>query len=220
SRTGYNVEHVGYRDGVLGARDRALGRLTAEAVAHEAHGVVGVRVFIRRTGDGGVLLEFSVVGTAIRRRGVEPLPRPFTSHLSGQEFVKLLGIGFVPMTMVFAIGVIECIPGCGTELAERAGWNVELTQVGEAASASRRLADEQMRYAARGADGVVGVEIRSTSRRRGPSHRRVYESIAIGTAARRFDPAAAGHVRPALTMVRLADRSTVDVGGAAAPRRS
>ena len=43
-------------------------------------------------------LEFKVIGTAVRARGTVRPARPFTTHLDGQGFAKLLAAGWRPMT--------------------------------------------------------------------------------------------------------------------------
>lgn len=212
--TGINWEHVQYRNGVLAARDLAMSRLSQEAMALNAHGIVGVRVLVRHVGGAGRGLEFTVIGTAVHRPGAPPVPWPFTCHLSGQGFAKLLSIGLVPTALVFGIGVVECDPGCGTEWLERSWSNVELAQFSRGIAASRRLADEQMRAAGAGGEGIVGVELRFQQHhlaRLGGGH--LYETMALGTAVRRFAVPEASVSAAPLTMVRLSDRASVDLGG-------
>jgi len=50
-------------------------------------------------------VEFTVVGTAGRASGCPPLPRPFTTGLSGPDFAKLLRVGWVPAGIVLGISV-------------------------------------------------------------------------------------------------------------------
>jgi uncharacterized protein YbjQ (UPF0145 family) len=46
-----------------------------------------------------------VIGTAVRAQGCPPLPRPFTTELSGQDFAKLLMDGWVPAGIALGISV-------------------------------------------------------------------------------------------------------------------
>ena len=111
SRSGFNWEHRVFEAGITTARNLAMTRLCAEAQALGAHGVVGLRVrFSRPAGTAGNV-EFVAVGTAIRRRGAPPLAYPFTCHLSGQQFAKLMRIGYVPAG--FVLGVARRRRGSG-----------------------------------------------------------------------------------------------------------
>jgi hypothetical protein len=114
-RTGYNWEHTVFEHGLVTARDLAMSRMLAEAQALGAHGVVGVRVTFSRPGGSAGTLDFTAVGTAIRRAGAAPVPYPFTCHLSGQDFAKLMRIGFVPAALVLGVAAVEVDPGCGME---------------------------------------------------------------------------------------------------------
>jgi uncharacterized protein YbjQ (UPF0145 family) len=67
------------------------------------HGVVGVDLTIGAFPAGG--LEFKAIGTAIRAPAAAPLPRPFTSALSGQGFAKLILAGWVPAGLVLGISI-------------------------------------------------------------------------------------------------------------------
>ena len=56
------------------------------------------------------LVAFQVIGTAVRAKGCPPLPRPFTTELSGPDFAKLLMDGWVPAEIAWA----SRWPGCTT----------------------------------------------------------------------------------------------------------
>src|SRR4051794_559195 len=72
----------------------AIGRLEQDALRLGADGVVGVSVVEQPLDTTGHQLQ--LVGTAIRLRTVDRLPRPFLSALSMEDFVKLLIAGWVP----------------------------------------------------------------------------------------------------------------------------
>ena len=82
-RAGYNWEHTNYEAGITGARDAALSRILAEATDIGAHGVVGVRILRRHLEGVGSSLEFTCIGTAIRRVGGPKLKTPFMSTSTG-----------------------------------------------------------------------------------------------------------------------------------------
>jgi uncharacterized protein YbjQ (UPF0145 family) len=85
------------------ARRKALSRMTAECAELGGHGVVGVSLSIGGFPAGG--LEFKAIGTAVRAPGAVPLPQPFTSDLSGQDFAKLIMAGWVPAGMALGISI-------------------------------------------------------------------------------------------------------------------
>ena len=70
------------------ARHQAIDRMLAECAALGGHGIVGVSLTIGSFPAGG--LEFKAIGTAVRAPGAPPLPQPFSSDLSGQDFAKLI----------------------------------------------------------------------------------------------------------------------------------
>jgi hypothetical protein len=86
------------------ARELAMERMTAEAEALEADGVVGVRLEAKGFQTSSHIAEFLAVGTAVRHRtekGHRPVHgRPFTSDLSGQDFWTLLRTGARPVGLV------------------------------------------------------------------------------------------------------------------------
>ena len=50
-------------------------------------------------------LEFTALGTAVRARGNTRPKKPFTSHVTGQEFAKLIHAGYVPTGLVLGISI-------------------------------------------------------------------------------------------------------------------
>ena len=94
-RYGVNYEDVYYEQALSDTFRLALDRMLAEATALGAHGVVGVRHTLSdlQVASSAPVIELKMVGTAIVRPGAAPLEQPFTSHLSGQEFAKLLDTG-------------------------------------------------------------------------------------------------------------------------------
>ncbi|MEU6233601.1 heavy metal-binding domain-containing protein [Kitasatospora sp. NPDC047058] len=85
------------------ARRLALTRAVAECRAAGGDGIVGVRLQVGEFPAGGV--EFTALGTAVRARSRIRPGRPFTSHLSGQDFAKLIHTGWVPTGLALGIAV-------------------------------------------------------------------------------------------------------------------
>jgi uncharacterized protein YbjQ (UPF0145 family) len=186
-RYGYNWEHTSYEAGVVGARDAALARITQEARDLNAHGVVGVRLIRRHLEGVGNSMEFTVIGTAIRRPGGVAIPTPFMSHLDGVSFTKLLHGGYVPVALVIGIGVVEIDPGCGTEWLLRSWNNVRIDQISDGLEAARllginRLEEEVARV---DADGAIGVDVDFTAHEVATGSLLI-ELLCLGTAVRRY----------------------------------
>jgi len=186
-RQGYNWEHTMYEGGVVGARDAALARILEEARDLDAHGVVGVRLIRRHLEGVGGALEFTVIGTAIRRSGGPRLERPFMSHLDGAAFGKLLHGGYVPVSLVVGVGAVEIDPGCGTEWLLRSWDNVRVDQISDGIEAARLLGISRLEaeIAAVDADGAVGVDVEFTSHEV-TGGALLVELVSIGTAVRRY----------------------------------
>jgi len=133
------------------------------------------------------LVEFNVIGTAIRHRGEEgrafrkPNGRPFTSDLGGQEFYTLLRTGCRPLEL--AMG--NCVYHVGHRGFRQAlgqlGRNVEMPNYTQALYNARELALERMQAEAESvqAHGIVGVQVQQANHGWN-SH--VMEFLAIGTA--------------------------------------
>src|SRR5262245_9354991 len=93
------------REGLRDARESTIERKAREGARLGGDRPVPVRPAVRPCHRDA--LEFSAVGTAVRADGARPAPeRPFTSDLSGQDFVKLLRAGWLPVALVLGIGVV------------------------------------------------------------------------------------------------------------------
>jgi len=204
-RTGYNWEHTVHEQGMRSARDLAMQRLVEEARELGAHGVVGVRLTFKHMEGVNAAVEFTAVGTAIRRPGAEPLQIPFTSHLSGQEFGKLMSAGYVPVALVMGICAMEVDPGCGMEWNMSSWGNVELDQPTDAAQSCREIAVMHLEREAEAfrADGVVGVTANFSAHELS-GEVTVFQLLCIGTAVARYTEAPLPE--PPLPMLRLAAR--------------
>jgi uncharacterized protein YbjQ (UPF0145 family) len=186
-RTGYNWEHSYYEAGITETRNAALRRILEEARGLDAHGVVGVRILRRHLEGVGNSLEFTCIGTAVRRRGGPKLPSPFMSHLDGVAFSKLLHGGYVPVALVMGIGAMEIDPGCGTEWALRSWSNTRIQQISDGIEEARMLGINHLEaeVATVDADGAVGVETDLSTYELGGESTLV-ELFLLGTAVRRY----------------------------------
>ena len=186
-RPGYNWEHSYYEAGITETRNLALRRILEETRGLNAHGVVGVRILRRHLEGVGNSLEFTCIGTAVRRPGGPQLRAPFMSHLDGVSFSKLLHGGYVPVALVMGIGAMEIDPGCGTEWQLRSWSNSRIQQISDGIEEARMLGINHLEseVAAVDADGAVGVETDLATYELGGESMLV-ELFLLGTAVRRY----------------------------------
>jgi len=203
-RNGYNWEHTVHETGMVTARDLAMSRLVDEAGKLGAHGVIGVRLIFKHMEGVNAAVEFTAIGTAIRRHGAESLHQPFTSDLSGQDFGKLMTAGYIPVSLVMGLCAMEVDPGCGMEWNMASWGNVELNQYTDAAQACREIAVQHLEREAMqaGGDGVVGVAAHFTEHEL-TGESKIFQLLVIGTAVARYAETALPEPLPVL---RLAAR--------------
>ena len=149
------------------SRRRALSRLYQEAALVGADAVIGVHLRDRMItmgargkggDDGGEVLEFTVVGTAVRAPWItHPPGQPIITDLSGQELWALAQEGFEPCGFLFEFcryhvwHVTKNVgPGC-----------VQLTAASQAVEQARSIAASKLQAQATavGAEFVVGSDI-------------------------------------------------------------
>ena len=154
------------------SRRGALSRLFQEAVLVGADAVIGVQLRDRMItmgsrgkggDDGGEVLEFTVVGTAIRAPWITHAPgQPVITDLSGQELWALAQDGFEPCGFLF-----EFCRYHGWHVAMGAGAGLfELGEAGAAVARAREIAAERLIEQATGfkADFVVGSDASISAR--------------------------------------------------------
>ena len=192
------------------ARHRAIDRMTTDCTELGSHGVVGVRLSRGSFPLGG--LQFKAIGTAVRAPGVGHGPRvPFTCDLSGQDFAKLIMMGWVPAGLVLGISIGSRHDDRKTTRQTR--WrsgNAEVAGWTELVSESRQDARHQLEGDVRrlGADGVVIAANQLRVRERDcPAEvgRRdhIVEATLIGTAIARFSRAGRRSTGLALPVMSL-----------------
>jgi uncharacterized protein YbjQ (UPF0145 family) len=151
-------EVVPLSEAVRGARALAIQRMCEQALELGAEGVVGVHLDLEHHlwRGGHQVAKFVAVGTAI---GFDPshapapvqhapglrLARgvPFTSDLSGQDFVALLQAGFRPITVASG----TCVYQLNTQnLARYHGHNAEIEEFTRAFGGAREAAMARLQY--------------------------------------------------------------------------
>ncbi len=153
------------------ARRRAISRLFQEAAYVGADAVIGARLRERMItmgargkggDDGGEVLEFTVVGTAVRAPWItHPPGQPIVTDLSGQDLWALAQDGFEPCCFLF-------------EFCRYHVWHVtkgstrhgEMTEANQAIEEARRIAGAKIHTQAAQfqAEFVVGSDIQLTVR--------------------------------------------------------
>jgi uncharacterized protein YbjQ (UPF0145 family) len=191
------------------ARRLALARATAECQALGGDGIVGVNLRVGRFPSGG--MEFTALGTAVRARSVTRPAQPFTSHLTGQGFAKLIHNGWVPTGLVLGISIATRHDDWLTRGQSRwSAGNQEVTGYTELINNARHDARDQLRRNAQqhGGDGVVVDEVElKIGERECPAYEgakdHVAEAVFLGTSIARFERSRPAETRKPLMIMSL-----------------
>jgi uncharacterized protein YbjQ (UPF0145 family) len=210
--TGVDIEQDYYEHGIISAASTAMQRMVDEARSFGAHGVVGVRMKMKKISTPVVGVDFYATGTAVIAPGSPLLGMPFTSHLSGQDFAKLLMSGYAPSALVIGVAAVRAYAGWQAAYQSQSWGNSEVSQFSRVLDECVSMAISRMEdQAASVGDGVVGVDvdISSVGMMEGQSF---LEATVTGTAVVKFDPST-GHSEGddslaalPLPVMRLADR--------------
>jgi uncharacterized protein YbjQ (UPF0145 family) len=166
------------------ARRVAIDRMVHHAAQVRADGVVGVRLELEREGHNA---EFTVIGTAVRRRTDDGARwrqangLPFTCDLSGGDFWALVRAGFRPVVFSFGVCVYHVAHQTLGQWFSSVGQNVEMPTFTQGLYDARELAMGRMQYDAQTAGataGLVGVSVDEGSH---GWDRHVIEMLAVGT---------------------------------------
>ena len=139
----------------------AIDRMAGECSDLGGHGIVGAALQVTEIpGDSftSVTVAFQVIGTAVRAKGCPPLPRPFTTELSGPDFAKLLMDGWVPAEIALGISVAGLHDNLVTTSSGPWGTgNAEVSTYTDLMTYARQDARSRLEQTVRalGADGVV-----------------------------------------------------------------
>lgn len=189
------------------ARRLAISRLLAECAALGGDGVVSARLTVDSF-RGVDTLEFVALGTAVRAAVPIRPPRPFATHLSGQDFAKLLGAGYVPVELALGVSIGVKHDDWGVRRAVSSWQNQEVQAWTGLVNAVRHEARQHLcaDVARVGADGCVlsAARLSVHVRERGENHRdHVAEADMLGTAVARFTPTHAPPTTRSLAMLSL-----------------
>ncbi|AKJ09528.1 hypothetical protein ABB07_05680 [Streptomyces incarnatus] len=177
------------------ARRSALDRMTAECSALGGDGVVAAQLTVAPFVAQPHCLEFKVIGTAVRAAGTVRAPQPFTCHLDGQGFAKLVTAGWVPVELLYGMSVGVRHDDYGTRAQTRSWRNTEVGGWTELVQAVRSDARAHLsaQTGRRGGDGVIlsGGRLRvwgeSCMRRSNDDQTdHVAEATLLGTTVARF----------------------------------
>ncbi len=153
------------------ARRLAVGRLAEETRRAGGDTVVGVHLHRRHHDWAAGLIEFVVVGTAVRsERARLETDEPALSNLSGQDLSKLVRHGFRPVGLVAATTVAYVATGGQQQMRSTglfSSWqNQEMPDFTRGIYDARALAMTRLTRQARALDahGVVGVTIERSHR--------------------------------------------------------
>lgn len=155
------------------SRQRALSRLYQEAQLVRADAVIGVRLQERLItvgshgkggDDGDEVIEFTVVGTAVRAPWItKPQDTPIVTDLSGQDFWALAREGFEPCGFPFDFCRYHV-----WHVMRGGAWSPggEVTSAHEAIEAARASVEASIERQAKnfGAEFVVGSDIKVTAK--------------------------------------------------------
>jgi uncharacterized protein YbjQ (UPF0145 family) len=184
-------EHYGFNieDPVLAASlgdgyRLAIERLHDEATQVGAHGVVGVALFFENLVGAPGTATFFARGTAVVHPGTAALPTAFLTNATGQNFERLIALGYVPAGLAVGVGSVYVQPNCQA----RGDFTVPGAnrQIPAAVTVSRSRARASLAAMAhRMGEGVVHTEWTDRRvNRYGESWDQL--TVAVGTAVRRY----------------------------------
>jgi uncharacterized protein YbjQ (UPF0145 family) len=184
-----SVSFQPYVNALYHGYDTALARMTTEAKAMGADGIVGIR--LTRVTLAESSQEFMALGTAVRANSKHRPRRPFTTELPGQDLAKLMHAGWVPVRIAIGIAVESQF----LDWASRSQMSV-MAGNGEVAAytqvINRARAKARQTFAAHGrsarADGaiVASMGLRSWHQEAGNTPLLCAEASVFGTTIARF----------------------------------
>jgi uncharacterized protein YbjQ (UPF0145 family) len=176
------------------ARHTAMSRMATECAALGGDGVVAVTLEIKPFQGAAHHQEFQAIGTAVRAEGNVRPKQPFLSHVTGQDFAKLIDSGWVPVDLVFGASVGVRHDDWRTQrAAQRWGYPQEVEGWTDLVHRTRDEARRHLRKDVRrtGANGVVVSDSELRIHHRpcqygNEQHDHVAEASLLGTAIASF----------------------------------
>jgi uncharacterized protein YbjQ (UPF0145 family) len=210
-------------------RRTAIDRMAMECADLGGHGIVGAAPQVREIpGDSltAGVVEFTVIGSAVRASGCPPLARPFSCDLSGQDFAKLIMAGWVPAGIALGISVAALHDDLLTTSSGSWGTgNAEIPAYTELVVQVRQDARSRLEQAVLGlgADGVVvsavTLRVRSDACRAHPGGTDHFaDAVITGTAVTRFGDRRMRAVWPPSLAVLSLDAGDFNAGSRTAER--
>jgi uncharacterized protein YbjQ (UPF0145 family) len=184
-----SVSFQPYVDALYHGFDTALARMTAEAKAMNADGIVGIRLTRSRLGENSQ--EFVALGTAVKADSTRRPRKLFTTDLAGQDVAKLMQAGWVPVRIAIGIAVESQFLDWASrsQMSVMAG-NTEVTAYTQLINRTRAKSRQSFASHARGtrADGaiVASMNLRSWSQEAGNAPLLCAEASVFGTTIGRF----------------------------------
>ncbi|MEE4542740.1 heavy metal-binding domain-containing protein [Streptomyces sp. V4-01] len=200
------------------ARRIVLERMSAQCRAIGGHGVVAAVVSTAPMDAEPECTEFTVIGTAVRARGSKlRLRTPFTSHLDGHGFAKLLAAGWVPVELLVGMSIGVRHDDSFSRVPRLSSRNTEISGLSQLVRTVRADARRQLQVhgAERGgnalitaADGTLRVWKELCTQSSGGDdeltfHDHLAESTLVGSTVARFE---APPRRTTLTVMPLGPR--------------
>lgn len=192
-------------------RSRALNRLELEARHAGADAVVGVKLRTDGHDWAAGAIEYAVLGTAVRRAGMQSADQPVLTELTVSDYAKLVHAGIEPLGIVAWTSVFFAAYANNWILEPNRMSpveNYELTEFTAGVYGAREQVMQRLGLQAeqRGASGVVGVRIGHTVRRQevGSANRSrggaVITFDAIGTAVREASSTSERPTKPVIDL--------------------
>jgi uncharacterized protein YbjQ (UPF0145 family) len=169
--------------------DTALARMTTEAKAMGADGIVGIRLTRSALAESGQ--EFMALGTAVRANSTRRPRQLFTTELPGQDVAKLMYAGWVPARIAIGIAVESQFLDWASrsQMSVMAG-NSEVNAYTQLINRVRAKSRQAFASHARGAraDGaiVASMSLRSWHQEAGNTPLLCAEASVFGTTIARF----------------------------------
>ncbi len=153
---GSSYGYTPYVDVINSGWTGAISRMMLEAAQVKADGVLDIRLSQNQLGSGAV--EFVAMGTAVRSIGRNHLSKPFSTHLGGGDFSKLMRSGYAPVTILVEVSVSVRHDDMATySQASMFAPNTEVTGFTDLVTSGRNNARERLRRAvsSAGAQGAI-----------------------------------------------------------------
>ncbi len=186
-------------------RRLAITRLLQEAAMLGANAVVGFRMDAKGYEPKDGIIEFVCFGTAVQIEGLPKFDTPVICSVSGQDFVRLIAAGQLPVGLALGATVYYLQTDWYDMRQEHSWYNQEMRGFTQGVYQARHLAMRKLRedMARLGATGVVGADfaLRVEEVSRGAATEEgeeiidhIIEVTTLGTAILQVEPHAATHL--------------------------